>query len=415
MRNIILIIAFLATPVMAETIAITGGKVHTVSGSVIDGGTVVIEDGIITSVGADVDIPDGARIIDASGKHVTPGIMSSSSVYGLSEGAPGKFSADSSANDSGMTASFDVKYALNNASVVIHEGRRQGVTRAVSSPTSSGDIFSGTSALITMDNASDMNFAEGPMHAKFGNASNRAVSWNRIRGIFDEVLDYERNRTRAMRGQAQNYMLSFADMDALIPVVNGDKNLVLEMGSEAEIRGAIALKNDYGIDVIIQGGQEAWKVATELNDAEIPVIIRPEDNTFGNVNMAGSTFSNAARLEAAGVKVAIYSGNQSLYYGHHVLQFAGMAVAHGMSHDGAIRSITLSPAEIFGIDEVYGSLEVGKEGDVVVWDGDPLEVTSNTDHVIIRGVEYDLVSRRTLLRDRYLNLNRGEHFGKRYQ
>ena len=414
-RSFVLLIALTTAPVMAQTIAITGGKVHTVSGAVIDGGTVVIEDGIITSVGTDVEIPEGARTIDATGKHVTPGIMNSSSVYGLSEGAPGKFSADTSANDSGMTASFDVQYALNHASVIIQEGRRQGVTRAVSSPASSGDLFSGTSALITMDNASDMNFAEGPMHAKFGNASNRAVAWNRIRGIFDEVLDYERNRTRAMRGQAQSYMLSYADMDALIPVVNGDKKLVLELGSAADILGAIALKNDYEIDVVIQGGQEAWKVAAELAAAEVPVIIRPEDNTFDSVRMAGPTFSNAARLEAAGVKVAIYSGNQSLYYGHHVLQFAGIAVAHGMSHDGAIRSITLSPAEIFGIDEVYGSLEVGKEGDVVVWDGDPLEVTSNTDHVIIRGVEYDLVSRRTLLRDRYLNLNRGEHFGNRYR
>ena len=92
-----------------------------------------------------------------------------------------------------------------------------------------------------------------------------------------------------------------------------------------------------------------------------------------------------------------------------------MAVAHGMSHDGAIRAITLSPAEIFGVDDQYGSLEAGKDADVVVWDGDPLEVTSNTDHVIVRGVEYELVSRRTMLRDRYLNLDRGEHFGKRYQ
>lgn len=415
MRYLALILALITTPVMAETIAITGGKVYTVSGPAIDGATVVIVDGFITAVGKDVEIPSGARVIDASGKHVTPGIISSSSQYGLSEGAAGKFSSDSSANNSGMTAGFDVKYALNSASVVIQEGRRQGVTRAVSSPTSSGDIFSGTSALITLDNQLDMNFAEGPMHAKFGNASNRAVAWNRIRAIFDQTLDYERNQSRAMRGQSQDYLLSFSDMEALFAVLSGDKKLVMEMGSEAELRGAIALKEDYGIDIIIQGAQEAWKVAAELAEAEIPVIIHPEHNTMGNVTMAGTTFSNAQRLEAAGVKFAIYSGNGSLYYGHHVLQFAGMAVAHGLSHEEAVRSITLSPAEMFGFDDVSGSLDVGKEGDVVVWDGDPLEVTSNTDHVIVRGVEYELVSRRTLLRDRYLNLKRGKHFGLRYQ
>ena len=219
-KVLILLFAFFATPALAETIAITGGKVYTVSGPNIDGGTVVIEDGVITAVGADVEIPEGARIIDARGKHVTPGIMNSSTTYGLSEGAAGKFSSDSSANNSGMTASFDVRYALNSGSVIIQEGRRQGVTRAVSSPTTSGDIFSGSSALITMDNRTDMHFAEGAMHAKFGNAGNRAVAWNRIRAIFDQVLDYDRNRTRAMRGQAQDYMLSYADMDALVPVAS---------------------------------------------------------------------------------------------------------------------------------------------------------------------------------------------------
>ncbi|HRW31065.1 MAG TPA: amidohydrolase family protein, partial [Emcibacteraceae bacterium] len=381
MRYLALIIALMAAPAMAETIAIVGGKIHTAAGTPIEKGTVLIENGKITAVGLNVQVPGNAYLIDASGKEVTPGIISSSSIYGLSEGATRIFSSDTSANDSGMTASFDVKYALNSGSVVIEEGRRQGVTRAVSSPTSSGDIFSGTSAIITMDNKPDMRFAEGPMHAKFDNALNRAVAWNRIRAIFDQVLDYERNKSRVMRGQSQDYLLSIADMEALVPVLKGDKKLVIEMGSEAEIRGAIQLKKDYGVDIVIQGAQEAWKVADELVAAEIPVIIVPEDNLFGNVTMAGTTFSNAARLEKAGVKFSLISGNGSLYYGHHILQFAGMAVAHGMSHDGAIRSITINPAQIFGVDRVVGSIEVGKDADVVVWDGDPLEVTSNTNHV----------------------------------
>ena len=414
MRYLILL-ALIISPAFAETIAITGGTIHTATGAPIINGTVVIEDGVISAVGTDVDIPDGARIIAASGKHVTPGIINGSTTYGLSEGAAGKYKSDTNANGSGMTASFEVKYALNSASTLIREGRRQGVTRAVSSPQSSGDIFSGTSAIITMDNALDMNFAMGAMHAKFGNASNRAVAWNRIRTIFDQVEDYDSNKSRAMRGQSQHYLLSFADMDALIPVLNGDKKLVIEMGSEAEIRGAIQLQQDYDLDLVIQGAQEAWKVGAELAEAGIPVLVDPEHNTFGNINMAGTTFSNAARLEKAGVTVAFYSGNGSLFYGHQIVQFAGIAVAHGMSHDGAIRAVTSNPAKIFDIDDVVGTLEEGQDADVVVWDGDPLEVTSNTDHVIIRGVEHELMSRRTLLRDRYLNLNRGVSFTKRYQ
>ncbi|MBT5187369.1 MAG: hypothetical protein HOM01_11210, partial [Kordiimonadaceae bacterium] len=350
MRYLILLVLMIS-PALAETIAIKGGTIHTAAGEPIINGTLVIEDGMISAVGTDIAIPEGARIIDATGKHVTPGIMNGSTTYGLSEGAAGKFKSDSSANGSGMTASFDVKYALNTASTLIREGRRQGVTRAVSSPQSSGDIFSGTSAIITMDNKQDMHFADGPMHAKFANASNRSVAWNRIRTIFEQVKDYESNKVRAMRGQSQHYILSFADMDALIPVLNGDKKLVMEIGSEAEIRGALQLKEDYDLDLIIQGAQEAWKVGAELAEAGVPVLVDPEHNTFGNVNMAGTTFSNAARLEEAGVTVAFYSGNGSLYYGHHIVQFAGIAVAHGMSHDGGIRAVTSNPAMIFGVDD----------------------------------------------------------------
>lgn len=415
MKSFILMVAFMTTSVMAETIAITGGKLYTISSGIIENGTLIIEDGKITAVGTDISIPKGARIIDARTKYVTPGIISSNSTYGLSEGAPSKFSSDDSARGSGFTAAFQIKYALNSASIVIHDGRRQGITRALSAPSSSDDIFSGSSAFITMDNTQNMNFAEGPMHANFSNVANRSVAWNRIRAIFDQVLDYQRNQTRAMRGQSQKYLLSFADMQALIPVVNGDKKLVLEMGSEAEIRGAIALKNDYGLDLIIQGGQEAWKVGAELAAADIAVIIDPEQNIFENVTMAGTSFANAARLEDAGVKFSFYhEGMGSLNAANYILQFAGIAVAHGMSYDGALRALTLNPAEMFGIDKVVGSLDVGKDADVVVWDADPLEVTSNTDHVIIRGVEYDLVSRRTMLRDRYLNLDRDEPFAKRY-
>lgn len=415
MRYLVLLIALIANSAMAEMIAIVGGKIHVGNGDVINNGTILIDEHAIVEVGVGIEVPEAARIINASGKHVTPGIFSGSTAYGLSEGASRNFGNDNNANDSGITASFDVSYALDSSSAVIREARRQGVTRAVSAPQSSGDIFSGTSALITTENSSDMHFAEGAMHAKFGNAKNRSIAWNRIRAIFNQVLDYDRNRSRAMRGQSQDYLLSIADMDALVPVLNGDKTLVLEMGSEAEIRGAIRLKNEYDLELVIQGGQEAWKVAAELATNEIPVMVVPEQNTFDDVRMGGATFSNAGRLEAAGVTVAIYSSNGALYDGHHLVQFAGMAVAHGMSHEGAIQAITGNPAKIFGVDNVVGTLEEGMDADVVVWDGDPLEVTSNTDHVLIRGVEYELTSRRTLLRDRYLNLDRGEHFGKRYQ
>ncbi|MFL2840512.1 MAG: amidohydrolase family protein [Pseudohongiellaceae bacterium] len=411
MRHLFILFTLCVSPVLAETVAIEGAKIYTITNGIIENGTLVMVDGQITAVGDNVTVPDGARIIDARGKHVAPGYMASYTYLGLTESTSDIFPNDHSANESGFTAAFDVKYALNSASPAIAENRRQGVTRAISAPSPSGDIFSGNSAVITLDNSVDMRVREGPMFAQL--SGNRNVAFVRLRGIFDQVLDYERNKTRAMRGQSQDYLLSIADMEALIPVVNGDKKLVLEAGNVVEIRGVIALKQDYDIDVVLIGVPEAWKLASELAEADIPVIINVEQNLFPNMTLPGATFSNAERLENAGVKVAIYNGGFSNAY--YLAQFAGMAVAHGMSHEGAMRSITQNVAEIFDIDDVYGSLEVGKDADVVVWDGDPLEVTSNTEHVFVRGVEYELVSRRTMLRDRYLDLDDGRPFGLRYK
>jgi imidazolonepropionase-like amidohydrolase len=221
------------------------------------------------------------------------------------------------------------------------------------------------------------------------------------------VKHYQKNKKRVLMGQGRrDYILSSADMEALIPVALGKKKVAIILAGRNDIRQAIALKKEYGIDLIIIGAAEAWMVADELRDAKIPVVINSMANLPSGHDGLGSTLKNAARLEKAGVLFSLAAtGIGTTHTAYLVTQFAGNAVAHGLSYEGALKAITVNPAKIFGISKTYGSLSVGMDGDVVVWDGDPLEVTSNTDHVIVRGVEYELKSRRTMLRDRYINLN----------
>lgn len=399
----------LSTTVQAETIALKGGTIHTVSAAgMIENGTLVITDGKITAVGTEVNIPADARVIDTSGKIIVPGFMNSNSRLGLSEITMTRDSNEHSAKGSPFGAAFDVRYGLNHHSVVIADNRRQGLTHALTQASNADGIFKGQGAIISLDGSRDMIMADGPMAAVLFAGGNRSVAWAKIRLIMDQVKHYARNRSNVLKGKGRSdYMLDPTNMDALLPLVKGDQALYLNVNSENDILQAISLKNDTGIKIIIVGASEAWRVADDLVRADVPVVIDPQNNLPENFGHTSASYSNAALLEKAGVTFAISPGGMGANHNAYMVnQVAGIAVGHGLSWETALKAITLVPAQMFGIDGSYGSLEEGKVANVVVWDGDPLEVTSNTEYVIIKGVEYPLVSRRTLLKDRYLDLDK---------
>lgn len=408
----ILIIAAVALSVggnlaSAKILAIKGGTIHTLGKKgTLRNGVILIENGRIKRVGANISIPDGAEVIDATGKIVVPGFMHSGSYLGLSEISLTKDSNEHSAKKSPLSAAFDVRYGLKSNSVVVADNRRHGLTHAISQPSGSDGIFSGSGAVISLTNSPDMVFAKGPMIANPAKAGNRNLGWGKIRLILDQVTYYNDNRSRIMKGEGPgDFLLTSYNMDALVPVIKGRQKLVLMVDSVDDIRQAIALKKDYGIDVIISGAAEGWQVAQELAAAKVPVLINPQTNLPSNFGALASSFHNAAKLAEAGVEFAISPGGMARNHNAFmVAQMAGLAVAHGLDWDRALRAITLSPARIFGIDKAFGSIEKGKIANIVVWDGDPLEVTSNVAYVIVGGKNYPLVSRRTLLRDRYLGL-----------
>ncbi len=401
---------FLTGPVaLAKILAIKGGTVHTLGKKgILSKAIILIENGKIKAVGQNVTIPNGAEVIDAAGKTIVPGFMHSSSRLGLSEISLTKDSNEHNAKKTPFTAAFDVRYGLKSNSVVIADNRRHGLTHAITQPSLADSVFYGSGAVISLTGGADMYVGKGPMVASFAKTLNRNVAWATMRLILDQVRYYDQNRSDIMEGEGPgDFLLTTFNMDALVPVIKGRQKLVLTVDSEDNLRQAIALKRDYGLDLILNSAVEAWKVADELAAAEIPVIINPQENLPEKFGKLAATFRNAAMLDTAGVQFAISPGGMAANHNAFMVNhMAGLAVAHGLSWERALEAITISPARIFGIDKFFGSIEKGKIANIALWDGDPLEVTSNTVHVIVNGVNHPLVSRRTLLRDRYLNLNK---------
>lgn len=406
----------LALPASAATTAIVGGKVHTVGPQgTVENATVLIVDGRIAAVGADVDVPAGTETIDASGKVVTPGLFSPYGHLGLVEVSSSAGPVDYSQRGEQFTASFDIADAYNPRSTLIPINRIEGVTRAVIAPSpgypdenGSGHILAGLAAIVNLgdDNVLDQRAAAMIVVLGEGGASlsggTRTGAWLALRNALNEALDYREHKGDFERGMRRTYTHSMTDLDALQGVINGNTPIIVSIDRASDIEVLLKLVDEYSIDAIIIGGSEAWMLATELATARIPVIVGPTANLPGNFDRINARLGTASILVAAGVKVAIADSDARTHNARNITQSAGNAVANGLAWDAALHAITLAPAEIFGMAATIGSIEPGKAADVVIWPGDPLELTNFPDAVFINGEAMPMVSRQTLLRDRYL-------------
>lgn len=399
-----------AVPLHAQAVAITGARVHTMGPQgTIENGTVVIRDGMIASVVAGGAVPAGARRIDAAGKIVTPGLFNSLTRLGLVEVSAVEGSEDSSAEGDRITASFDVAFALNPRSTLIPVNRVDGLTRAVVAPAPADSLIAGEGAIIHLGPGTDYLVARRvAMFAILGEGGarraggTRGAAIMRLREAFQDALDYAANRRAFEQGNRRDYALSRLDLEALVPVVRGERPLVVSVSRASDIEATLALAREFGLDLILAGADEGWVVADEIAAARVPVLVNPMNNLPSSFESLGATLENAARLRRAGVTVAFMTGDA--HNARNVRQAAGNAVANGMSWQDALAAITVVPARIWGLADRYGSLEPGKDADLVVWDGDPLELTTFPDAVFIRGAEVPMENRQLELRDRYRDL-----------
>lgn len=397
-------IAFL----LAQTIAITGGTVYPVSGPKIDNATVLIRDGRIAAVGTNVAIPAGATRIDATGKWVTPGLIDGAGNMGLREISAVQSTNEGTLRGNEVAAAFNVAEGINPASTLIPVTRIEGVTTTLAVP--GGDLIWGQAVLIDLDGTTiEAMVAKSPVAivadlsegAKSAGGGSRAGVAQRLRRVFNDALEYSRRRTDYSRAQMQGLAASAADLEALLPVLRGQLPLMVVANRRSDIETALRIAREYKIRLILAGAAEGWEIADKIAAAGVPVLVQPLDNIPG-YDALGVRYENAALLAKGGVKVSLLETQTE--NSRNLRQQAGNAVAYGMTWEQALRAVTLSPAETFGVANQYGSLEVGKVANVVVWTGDPFEFSTGVEHVFIRGKEIPLRSRQTELLERYKTL-----------
>ncbi len=416
--SLALLVLILAGIAHAETTAIVGATVHTVGPrGTLENATVVIADGRIVAVGDNMKAPDGATVIDAAGKIVTPGLFSPIGQLGLVEVGFSAGPDDSGQIGDQFTASFDVADAFNRRSTLIAINRIEGVTRALISPSPVGmddsgnlsHVFSGLASVVNLgDGMASIDRRAVAMVINLGESGvdyaggSRAAVLMIVRQALDEAQDYRDHGDAHERGQHSDYKYSVADLEALQRVLSGDVPLLADVNRAADIEQLISLAHEYGVRAIIAGGAEAWMLADHLAAANIPVILAPTANLPSSFDSLNASMKSAAILSQAGVKIAFADGEVT-HNPRNITQWAGIATAEGLPWDDALRAITLSPAEIYGVADRVGSIEAGKDADIVIWPGDPLELTNYAEQVFIKGESVEMVSRQTLLRDRYLD------------
>jgi imidazolonepropionase-like amidohydrolase len=439
-------IALASAPAFAQSIAITGGRVVLGDGTPpIDGGTVVITNGRVVAAGAGVAVPAGATVVDAQGRWVTPGIVAGFSRIGLVEVDAVNPTNDVSASNSPFSAAIDVAPAINPQSTSIAVNRAAGVTRAIVAPGASRSIFAGQGAVI--DLGGDMQpitrrrlfqFVEFGEEGAQQAGGSRAAAHVLLRNALREAgeLRVPISGGGARTGQQQvppedveenpyvitgnerrdDVLLTRFDAAALVPVVRGQQLLLIHVERASDILQALALKREFPrLRLVLVGATEGWRVAREIAAAGVPVIANALNDLPSSFEQLAATQSNIGRMRAAGVVVGIGMINDDEARQIRVeTQYAGNLVAitrvpghTGLSWDEAFAAISSRPAEAFGLGGDIGSLRPGRRADVVIWNGDPLELSSNVEAVWIDGVPQSLENHQTRLRDRYRHPQEG--------
>jgi len=392
----------------APAVLIRDATIHTMSSAgTLEHSDLLIQDGKIAEMGHGVNAPAGAEVIDAAGRPVTPGLFGGLGRLGIEEIGIEPTVDDYSLKLGAMRPEFDVTAAFNPDSVVLGVGRLGGVTFAMLAPSAEAGGKGAAGTIIAgQGSVARLNGAVVPMaHALFidvgGDAStlsggSRAAQFMLLQQAFTEV----RSPKSFLQGDIR--VLTPGGRQALQSYLDGSAPMVFDVDRASDIRQVIAFAQKEKLRVVVKGGTEAWRVGPELAAAKIPVVLNPLDDLPQSFDAVGATLENAARLNKAGVKIAFSLDDPEPHNIRKVRQTAGIAVAHGLPADVALAALTRNPAEIFGVGATNGSLERGRPADLVLWSGDPLEVSTLADRVFIQGQAQVMRSRQTELRDRYL-------------
>lgn len=411
-KRTLLATALMTSTAFAGEYAIINAKAVTQSGDgIINNATIVISGDEIVSVGLSGNIPDNAVVIDAKGQYVTPGFIGAGVNWGSVEVDAESSTVDSYSDLSGAATSM--AYAINPDSTRLDLASRWGFTRAVVAPGGGNRIFQGQAATIKTEGRRLVTEADVAQFVDVQNwgvqlsGGTRAALWVELERAITDAKHYAAN-PRDRYQNAAAYSMSLDSLEALQPALRGEQLVVFDADRMSDIHQVIDFASKHNLRVAIRGGAEAWRVADELAAADIPVILDPYLNLPYNFDQRGARLDNAALLDEAGVDIAITNGEP--YTGQTLTQAAGLAVAHGLNWNSAIDALTTNVAEIFG-GQYQAKLANGQIADLVVWSGDPLEVTSAPTFVMIDGEPVELNTREEALARRYSDINEKRDFG----
>jgi imidazolonepropionase-like amidohydrolase len=395
-------------------IALVGGTVHPINGPAIEDATIVFDAGKILAVGQTVEVPANAEVILVDGKHVYPGMFEAHSQLGLKEFDSIRASIDESEVGS-VNPNAQAAVALNPDSSLLPVTRANGVLLALSAPT--GGFISGQAAVIQLDGWTyeDLTLdADAAMVINWPSPPGRGRRGGRgaatpvppttdplaeLKTLLEEARRYRELRTHQADQQPIDLRL-----EALAKVAAKEIPVLAAADSLVQIEGAVAFAVRENLRLIILGGYDAAECADLLKRHEVPVVITAVHRIPQNRSDAyDASYTLPARLQAAGVRFCISSSGRSETWNSRNLPYhAATAVAYGLDMEQAMRSITLSPAEILGVSARVGSLEVGKDATLIVTDGNPLEIPTQTEIAFVQGRRVDLSNKHTRLRDKYL-------------
>ena len=388
----------------AQEFVIHGATVHTASArGTLKNTDLLVRNGMIAAIGPESGAA-GATVIDATGKELTPGLFGGLTDIGLDEIAEESDTVDSTLNlkapawEQQWRPELEVSLAFNPRSTVIPVTRVEGVTWAVLAPGNGDTIIGGQGAAVTLDGRNDAVLAGSrTLFVQMGSAGAKLAGGTRAAQYM--LLEQAIREARAPGPIAPGALLHAEGKAALLRYLAGGR-VVFQTDRAADILNIIAFATRHGMKPVILGGDEAWMVAKELASAHVPVILNPLNDLPADFDHLGASLENAARLQRAGVRIIFSSGDTPQT--RLTRQLAGNAVAHGLPWDAALAAITSTPADIFGLGATRGRIAVGQIADLVLWSGDPLEVTTLAERVWISGIPIEMKSRQTELRDRYV-------------
>jgi len=406
------------------TFAIVGARIVTVSGATIENGTVVIQNGKIAAVGANAAIPAGAEKIDGKGLSVFPGMIDAATNVGLAEIGQGVNASVDISETGTMNANAKAIKGINPHSSHVNVTRVNGITTVMSYPT--GGLIAGQAAVINLNGSTQdemavirefglvINFPRvsagggfgggfgGGPPVEFGEAvKRRDAQIDELKKLFRSAENYLRAKDAYAKDSTLPYPAYDIRLEAMAPFIRGEKPVIFTAERERDIRSVAKFVGEMKLKGIIVGGQEAWKAADELKKNNIAVVFTNiYDLPVRDDDAYDLLFEAPSKMQAAGIRYCISTGNGGAEV-RDLPYHAGLASAYGLSKEDALRAVTIYPAQILGLGDKLGTIEVGKVANIVVTDGDILEPRTNIKQMFIAGRLIPLTSRHTRLFDSF--------------